>query len=489
MRSKTFTTHRYGAAWTLALVLAWATAGARAAHDTDTIPQSVQAAMARANLPLQSLSVLVQPAGSGPALLSVAPERAMNPASIAKLVTTSAGLDLLGPAYVWHTDFLTDGVIRDGHLRGNLYVRGGGDPKLVLERIEAIYAQLQAQGIRAIDGDMVLDNRAFAPPKRAAGGFDGEALRPYNVQPDALLVNFKAVILRFVPQPHTGFATVQVEPAMAGLRVPKRVRLQSGRCGDWHQALRADFSNPRHYRLRGAYPRACGEQEWPVAYADPQAHAKRALLGLWQASGGQLRGKVRWGHVPAHATSLLRAPSLPLREVIQDINKFSNNVMAQQLFLTLSRQQPATFDGAQQTLATWWRRTLPDQPPPKVINGSGLTRQGQLSAAALAALLQHNLRAPYAEAFRQSLAIAGIDGTVKRVGHQRGEAALLGQAWLKTGTLRDVASVAGYVRNKQGQWLVVVGIINHEPARGGRAALMQLLAWAAQQPTPQARPH
>ncbi len=155
MRSKTFTTHRYGAAWTLALVLAWATAGARAAHDTDTIPQSVQAAMARANLPLQSLSVLVQPAGSGPALLSVAPERAMNPASIAKLVTTSAGLDLLGPTYVWHTDFLTDGVIRDGHLRGNLYVRGGGDPKLVLERIEAIYAQLQAQGIRAIDGDMV----------------------------------------------------------------------------------------------------------------------------------------------------------------------------------------------------------------------------------------------------------------------------------------------------------------------------------------------
>ncbi|MGA1059526.1 MAG: D-alanyl-D-alanine carboxypeptidase/D-alanyl-D-alanine-endopeptidase, partial [Burkholderiaceae bacterium] len=220
-------------------------------------------AMAQANLPIDSLSAVIQPAGGGHDLLSVAPNRPMNPASIAKLLTTTAGLDLLGPSYLWHTEFLTDGQVQGNRLQGNLYVRGGGDPKLVLERIEAIYAQLQAQGIRHIEGDLVLDNRAFAPVVPDADGFDGQVLRPYNVQPDALLVNFKAVILRFTPQPKSGYATVQVEPTMAGLRVPKKVRLRGGRCGDWHQALRADFSDPRRYHLRGTYPRACGEQEWP----------------------------------------------------------------------------------------------------------------------------------------------------------------------------------------------------------------------------------
>ena len=472
------------AAWVVGWGVVCFAPGAWANHDSGTLPAAVRKAMAQANLPIDSLSAVIQPAGGGHDLLSVAPNRPMNPASITKLLTTTAGLDLLGPGYLWHTEFLTDGQVQGTRLQGNLYVRGGGDPKLVLERIQAIYAQLQAQGIRHIEGDLVLDNRAFAPVTSDANGFDGQVLRPYNVQPDALLVNFKAVILRFTPQPKSGYATVQVEPAMAGLRVPKKVRLRGGRCGDWHQALRADFSDPRRYRLRGAYPRACGEQEWPVAYADPQAHAKRALLGLWRASGGRLKGRVRWGQVPARATLLLRAPSLPLAQVIQDINKFSNNVMAQQLFLTMAPQQPATFAGAQQTLTRWWRRTLPEQPVPKVVNGSGLTRDGQLSAAALAALLQHNLAAPYANAFRESLAVAGVDGTVKRVGRKPGEAALNGQAWLKTGTLRDVASVAGYVRNQQGHGLVVVGIINHDPARGGRDALMQLLAWAARQPLP-----
>src|SRR5210317_930035 len=214
------------AAWVVGWGVVCFAPGAWANHDSGTLPAAVRKAMAQANLPIDSLSAVIQPAGGGHDLLSVAPNRPMNPASIAKLLTTTAGLDLLGPGYLWHTEFLTDGQVQGTRLQGNLYVRGGGDPKLVLERIEAIYAQLQAQGIRHIEGDLVLDNRAFAPVVPDADGFDGQVLRPYNVQPDALLVNFKAVILRFTPQPKSGYATVQVEPTMAGLSVPKKVRLR-----------------------------------------------------------------------------------------------------------------------------------------------------------------------------------------------------------------------------------------------------------------------
>ena len=140
-----------------------------------------------------------------------------------KLVTTYAALDLLGPAFVWSTPVYVDGPVRDGVLQGNLYLRGQGDPKLVVERLWLLLRRVQGAGIQQIQGDIVLDHSAFDVVPQDPAAFDGEALRPYNAAPDALLVNFKSLVMTFVPERGTGLAWVHVDPPLAGVALPVTV--------------------------------------------------------------------------------------------------------------------------------------------------------------------------------------------------------------------------------------------------------------------------
>jgi serine-type D-Ala-D-Ala carboxypeptidase/endopeptidase (penicillin-binding protein 4) len=478
---------RLGSRWVVLLACVCGVWPALWATTLTTIPEPVSTILAQKRLDVNAISAIVAPVEGGDALLSVHAQRPMNPGSVIKLVTTAAAVDLLGPEYAWQTRFYADGPIQSGVLLGNLYVKGGGDPKLVLERIQAAFAALQAQGVNTIMGDWVLDRSAFDIPVAEAGGFDGEALRPYNVQPEALLVNFKSVILKFNPDRGAGVARVQVEPPMAELSVPSTVKLRRGGCGDWRSALRASVENPLRYDFAGAYPSACGNLEWPVAYIEPQAYAGRALLGLWRSVGGRLEGKVREGTVPQGARLIHSAPSLPLSDIIADVNKFSNNVMAQQVFLTLGTSgvvgdEVATFERSRSRVSQWWRAQVSAQlAAPEVDNGSGLSRQTRVSAEQLLSLLRHAAAQPNAQTFIDSLSIAGIDGTVSRLGRDGRAPLSFANARLKTGTLKDVTAIAGYVTNTRGQRLVVIGLINDDNAKQARSALYALVEWAAAQ--------
>jgi len=394
-----------------------------------------------------------------------------------------------------------------GTLRGNLYVRGGGDPKLVLERIESAFAALRDQGVTVILGDMVLDHSAFELPYLDPGAFDGEALRPYNATPDALLVNFKSVILTFQPDVANGVAYVVSEPPMAGLAVDATVPLSRTACGDWRGAVQARFDDPDRIRFEGRYPQACGELKWPVAYQQPASYAARAMEGLWRASGGAITGRVRDGEMPREVQLLHEARSLPLADVIVDVNQWSNNVMAQQVFLTLGQlappqtatptlavvapgsaadrlvpSRPARFEHSREVVTDWWKRTFgPRMPGPVLDNGSGLSRDERITPEALAALLRHAARHPQGVEFVQSLSIAGVNGTASRLA-RGGQSAARGNAWVKTGTLRDVTGIAGYVNAANGARYVVVGFVNHPNAPAARPALDALLEWTASLP-------
>jgi D-alanyl-D-alanine carboxypeptidase/D-alanyl-D-alanine-endopeptidase (penicillin-binding protein 4) len=216
-----------------------------------------------------------------------------------------------------------------------------------------------------------------------------------------------------------------------------------------------------------------------VAYASPEVYGSKLIQAVWLASGNRLGGQVRYGSLPAKARLLLEAPSLPLGEVIADINKFSNNVMAQQLFLTLSSDMgaPGRFEASRLRVLQWWRQQFPAQAEPVLDNGSGLSRTERSSAQALTALLQAASSGPHAQAFQNSLSLAGVDGTSARMRERNPNSPVIGQAWLKTGSLRDVASVAGYVQGQSGQRYAVVAIINHPNANQARPALDQLLEW------------
>ena len=464
------------------------------------LPPTVLEALRRAQVPASAFSALVQRVDGAPERLRYRADVAVNPASVMKLVTTYAAIDLLGPDFTWSTRFLADGPVSGGALRGNLYIQGSGDPKLVLERIQAAFERLQDQGVQVILGDMVLDHSAFDVPQRDPGAFDGEALRPYNTQPDALLVNFKSVVLTFQPDPRARVARVLSEPPLANLQVDATVPLAKGACGDWRGALRARFDNPNAIRFEGRYPQRCGEKVWPVAYQDPASYAARALEGLWRASGGSLTGRVRSGTVPPRAHLLHDATSLPLSDIISDVNQWSNNVMAQQVFLTLGRVSPprpearpaarsasgppevGRFERSREVVKRWWTQTLGIRyAPPVMENGSGLSRVERITPDALAAMLRHAARHPRGGAFVDSLSVAGVKGTAARYARSP-ESPAHGNAWLKTGTLRDVTGIAGYVNALNGQRYTVVGFINHPQASAARPALEALVEWVAAQP-------
>jgi D-alanyl-D-alanine carboxypeptidase/D-alanyl-D-alanine-endopeptidase (penicillin-binding protein 4) len=444
---------------------------------SDALPPKVEQALRQSNIPRESLSVVVLPLGAGApkaARLLHQAEVPRNPASLMKLVTTSAALDLLGPAYTWRTPVAIDGVVRDGVLQGNVYIKGQGDPKIGVEQVWLILRRLQGMGIQKIQGDMVLDRSAFDVLPQDPGGFDGEPLRPYNASPDALLLGYKSFLLHFVPDAANKVARVHAEPPLAGVQVQASVPLSTVECSDYRASLKADFQNPLRVVFAGVYPQSCGDKVWPVAYADPPQYAARAMHGMWLQLGGQLVGTVREGSMPPSLKPLWSHESPSLAEVVRDINKFSNNVMAEQVFLTLGLQQRGLGSAthSQAVVEAWWKARLGQETAPLIDKGSGLSREARITPQALAALLQWVWAQPFMPELMASLPLTGVDGTMKR---SKSSAS----AHLKTGSLRDVMGVAGYVDGTQGQRYVLVAMVNHANAHQARPVMDALIDWTA----------
>jgi len=444
------------------------------------LPGEFEAALEKAKVPRNAVAVVVQEVGKTYARASWQPDRPMNPASLMKLLTTDAALELLGPAWTWATPVWLQGTVQNpgpqGVLEGNLVIKGTGDPKLVLERVWLLLRRVQQLGVHEIRGDIVLDRSAFDPGNQGPGDFDGDATRPYNVQADALLLNYRSLIVTFTPDIPRGVAIVSTEPPLAGLTADNAVPLASGRCEDWRASLKAEFADPARLHFAGAYPVACGEQQWPMAYVDPKSYNQRLVAGLWREMGGVLTGSVKNGAAPPSAPNFtITSPTLA--EVIRDINKFSNNTMAQQLFLTLALNQRSlgTPEAAREVLAQWATARFGASTTRGLVidNGSGLSREGRVSAALFARLLQSAWSGPAMPELASSLPVTGVDGTLRKLQTQ------VGRAHLKTGSLRDVVGMAGYVLSNSGRRYVLVAIVNHPNANAARPALETLLQWTA----------
>ncbi len=452
----------------------------RTVSAASALPPQVRQALRAAQVPEDALSVVIEEAGGARTLLSHRPREPVNPASLAKLLTTYAALDLLGPSWQWTTPLYIDGTVRDGVLEGHLYIQGRGDPRLVVERLWQALRRIQQSGLREIRGDIVLDRSAFAPTGVAPGEFDGDPARPYNVQPDALLLNFHVSTWNFLPDPGRRVARVfsDTDGPMAGT-AGTSVPLADGGCGDWRTALQAQPAGAG-WRFDGRYPASCGEQSWPLADPDPAGYGHRLIGALWREVGGRLTGRVRDGIVPAGLAPLHEMRSPALAEVVRDINKFSNNVMAQQLFLSLARERqpeaPASLASARQTLARWIAERIGEPASGELVldNGSGLSRDARVTARWLAHLLQHAWSSPVMPEFVASLPVTGLDGTLRR------SRAPAGRAHLKTGSLRDVNGLAGYVLGDDARRWVFVAIVHHPRAGAARPALDALVQWAMQ---------
>jgi D-alanyl-D-alanine carboxypeptidase/D-alanyl-D-alanine-endopeptidase (penicillin-binding protein 4) len=444
----------------------------------DSPPPAVALALRAAGIPISSVGISVQEIGSTRHLLSVNPGLPMNPASTMKLVTTFAGLELLGPAYRWRTDVYLGGPLREGVLEGDLILKGSGDPKLTLEAFWLLLRDLRAKGLKDIRGDLVLDRSQFATGEYDASRFDGESLRPYNVGPDPLLLNFKSIRFLFSPDPERGTVRVTAEPRI--IDTVSVVRLTEGPCGDWRDRLKPDFQPqapaPRAL-FTGSYNASCGERHWHVALLPPTQYAGSLFRLLWGEVGGSITGGARDGALQGEAKPYASIESPALAEVVRDINKFSNNVMARQLYLAIAVEQggpPATTENGQRAIKAWLAKKGLDFPELVMENGAGLSRIERISAQSLTTLLVAAFRSPLMPELVASLPLVAVDGTMRR--RMKGEA-IAGQAHIKTGSLADVRSIAGYVLDRGGRQLAVTMIVNHPNAGLAQAAQDALLNW------------
>ena len=433
----------------------------------------------------EALSLVAIPLTGNGTATYVNADLAVNPASTMKLFTTYAALELLGPNYRWRTAFFTDkdAEIKDGVLRGNLYLKGGGDPKLSMERLWMLLRELRNNGVHTITGKLILDQNYFRVPESQPFLDDSsEPYRPYLVSPDSLLINFKVV--RIITRSDKDKVQIIVEPPLQDIKVINNVKVVEpkikGRCPvipDIEYDPIAQENGSVQLSVSGTLIEGCTVQK-NISLFDHDKYAINIIRGFWQELlGGEIKGKNLIDNMPKDAKPVAVVWSPDLVEVIRDINKFSNNTMAKQLFLTIgarNRKDADTDDAtaAYRTIYEWLIRKGINPEQLKMENGSGLSREERITAREMADLLKMAWNSNYAAEFISSMPIIGVDGTMyKRLRNTP----LKGRGHIKTGTLNNVRAIAGYVRDKGNNMWVVVAILNHSKPWGATEVLDNIL--------------
>lgn len=469
--------------WLMALTAPWAWCA----------PEAVFAALRQAGISPQSVALMAKPVSEATSepLFEFNQEQPFTLASTTKIATSLAALDLLGADFRWRTRAYIGAPISQGVLRGDLLLVGGGDARLSSSDLVAWFKAIQRKGLHAIEGHILINHGAFQMrPADDRGTPVPTASHPHHVRPDAFVVDEGVITVEVTPGP-SGLK-VSYGPRMEGVKISHSIRGARGQCGTPAESLKAVFdesTEPPRLRVSGQWSPACGPARLVVGSVPGSRFTPLAVAAAWRDAGGELVGDVV--QVPAsEAQALLprfakpfavqESPSLP--EVVVDMNKWSNNLIARNLMLSLSPDfpaSPATLPGARRRMSGWLAQQGLSKDDMVVGNGSGLAHEERGRARAMVSLLCQAWRGPNAAAFLESLPVAGEDGTMGA--RLRGPVSQGRRAYLKTGTLSDTRALAGYVQGRSGRMYAVAAFINDPKAGKGRRALDLFIEWVMDQ--------
>ena len=447
------------------------------------LPKVVATALLQSNVPLSNVSIYVQAVDGDAVILRHQADKSMNPASVMKLITTNAALDLLTPAYRWKTELYHDGVIQNGVLKGNLILKGYGDPSFKVEDFWRLLMRLKQAGVEQINGGLLIDKTYFADDIDHGVSFDDEKWRAYNAKPSALIVNGRSTSFRFFANDNA--VTVNQTFELPEVTIVNRLKLVQGDCGNWRGRMNYDVqANAAKVvvTFNGAYAIDCGEHYLELSLFDDMQYAFLTFKKLWRELGGSFDGQLKLQPVPALAHKLLEQASEPLSSVVRDINKWSNNLMARQLLLTIGAEKagaPATTQNGATAFKDWLSKNGFNFNELVIENGAGLSRIERISAEHLGQMLVHAYSGQTMPEFIASLPILSLDGTIE---HRLQEHAVSGQAHLKTGSINGVSAIAGYILGATGRRYALVMLVNHSNAGASRGAQDALVEWAYQLP-------
>jgi D-alanyl-D-alanine carboxypeptidase/D-alanyl-D-alanine-endopeptidase (penicillin-binding protein 4) len=452
-------------------------------HVHAELPETVLAALKKAGIPQQSVAIYVQAVESNGAILSHNADKSMNPASVMKLVTTNAALDLLTPAYRWKTEIYRDSEVVNGVLQGNLIIKGYGDPSFKAQEFWRMLMTLQQAGIKEIKGDLIIDKSYFAKSEGERHTFDDETWRAYNAEPSAFLVNGRNTSFKFNATDTA--VNVNQEFELNEIQIVNNMKLVQGVCGEWRSRFSYTIkpnSNGATVTFNGTFSPDCGERYLELSVFDDEKYAFYTFKKLWKELSGKFGGQLKIQDTPNNGVKVLEQLSDPLGYVVREINKWSNNLMARQLLLTLGAEKigiPATEIKGTAALNAWLtdRGTKFDELV--VENGSGLSRIERISAEHLGKMLVSTYNSPVMPELMASLPILALDGTIKK---RLNDSQSNGRAHLKTGSLDGVSAIAGYVLDANNHRHVLVMLVNHPKAAASKYAQDALIEWVHQQP-------
>ncbi|MDX1803969.1 MAG: D-alanyl-D-alanine carboxypeptidase/D-alanyl-D-alanine-endopeptidase [Alcanivorax sp.] len=458
------------------------------AATAETPSPRLQAALNKAEkvkLSDQALAVSAIPLDGPGKARSINGDTPISPGSIMKLVTTYAALELLGPNYQWHTRLYTDGKVEGSTLNGNLYFVGSGDPKLTEERLWLLMRELHNFGIDTINGEIRLDGSVFHLPNGIKDFHDDgdNPHAPFLVEPNSLLTNLN--VIRFRARADGRGIKTWMEPKLAGVTLDNQLVFKTfGHCPSRYQFdYRPSYDKQGNVTVTvtGILPRGCRTDSY-LSLLKQDRYTTQLLASLWKQVGGSFTDKADLQHVhhadlPADATLLATTSSRDLVTMVRDINKWSNNVMARQLFLTLGahNRQPGDKDdvaAARREVRQWLSQKGIDVDGLVFENGSGLSRSARLTTSQLAQLLDQAWHSPYGAELIASLPLVAMDGTMRR--RLRGSD-LVGQGHIKTGSLRGVRAVAGFTRDENNTTWAVVAVVNDSRAWRAETVLDSVL--------------
>lgn len=449
------------------------------------LPARPRAVLNQQLVPDTDVSVIVRDVASGDSLVELNAGLPRAPASTMKLLPTWAALDLLGPAYTWKTRVWADAPVIKGVLKGNLYLQGGGDPLLTIERWWRFISELRQTGLRVIEGDIIIDQTRFAANHDRPEDFDGKFWRTYNVLPDALLVNWQSSDFTIRPSDDGEGIDIGIQPYPDGLRVDNRVQLTTGRCvgRDRRVGYTIAPTDPGRVIVTGRLATSCGPQTRRLAVMEPAQYAYGTFVTLWRELGGEFRGGMLRAPTPPTARLLLTQESQPLGEIVRVTNKYSSNMMARSLVLAIAAEKsgtPATTAAGEDAIRDWLKSRGLDFPELVIGNGSGLSRDARISADSMARMLIGAWKSRFAPEFLTSLSLGGLDGTLEKRFRSVNDPSRIR---MKTGSLRDVSSIAGYVSGDSGKTYAVVIFVNHGGAQNGVGETIQgaVIDWILRQ--------
>lgn len=413
-------------------------------------------------------------------LFSLNGDRQMIPASLSKLVTLGAALHQLQPTFKFKTLLMSDAKITNGHLRGSLFLKGGGDPSFVSEDMWFLVNELRRTGITDIDGDIVVDDSRFDRIRFGDDRQDQRVDRAYDAPVGAMSFNWNSVNVFVRPGEKTGdSARVFVDVASPYIRLKSDARTVAagkGKTISIERTTDADFVGDV-ITVHGAIALDQPEVAVYKNITQPDLWAGYGLVEFLRQRAIQAHGSVKVGVTPKNPTVLATQESKPLSAIVADMAKWSNNFVAETLVKNLaaeSGEQPATMATGLAQVRQYFESLGNRASDYKFINAAGFTRKNRLSAQHIGRFLE-KVRTDFTffPEYFAALPIAGVDGTLRKR-----MKATPAERWVraKTGLLNGVVGLAGFAGHDDGTILSFALIYNGSGREDKARALFDQIA-------------